>query len=237
MSDANLNDAQVAADYDLIYADRDTQVDRLVQIMNGHLPVVPDGRLLDCTCGSGLSLDAAHRIGWAVTGADSSPAMIQRARLRLPDVEYTTIDVRSLDQVFDARFDAVISVGNTLPMLAPGQLPMALQSMRRCLKSRGALMVAIRDFSDRIKSGVWRDDPVARVQARFVHQGDDSIVYALDISDSSGERTHELTLHPISPLALGGGGAGGRLPGHPRQPDGRTGRDRGHSDLTTPGVG
>jgi hypothetical protein len=96
----------------------------------------------------------------------------------------------------------VISVGNALPMLAPGQLPMALQSMRGCLKSGGALMVAIRDFSDRIKSGVWRDDPVARVQARFVHQGDDSIVYALDISDSSGERTHELTLHPISPLAL-----------------------------------
>jgi ubiquinone/menaquinone biosynthesis C-methylase UbiE len=202
MSDANLNDPQIAADYDLIYADWDTHVDRVVQIMNGHLPVVPDGTLLDCTCGSGLSLDSAHRIGWAVTGADSSPAMIQRARGRLPDVEYTTIDVRSLDQVFEARFDAVISVGNTLPMLSRGQLPMALQAMRACLKGGGALMVAIRDFSERIKSGVWRDDPVARVQARFVYQGGESIVYALDISDSSGERTHELTLHPISPLAL-----------------------------------
>ena len=202
MSDANLDDPQIAADYDLIYADWDTQVDRLVQIMNGHLPVVPDGTLLDCTCGSGLSLDAAHRIGWAVTGADSSPAMLQRARRRLPDVEYKAIDVRSLDQVFDARFDAVISVGNALPMLSRSQLPMALQAMRACLKVGGTMMVAIRDFSERIKSGVWRDDPVARVQARFVHQGGESIVYALDISDSSGERTHELTLHPISPLAL-----------------------------------
>jgi SAM-dependent methyltransferase len=202
MSDANLNDPQIAADYDLIYADWDTQVDRLVQIMNGHLPVVPDGRLLDCTCGSGLSLDAAHRIGWAVTGADSSPAMLRRARRRLPDVEYKPIDVCSLDQAFEDRFDAVISVGNALPMLSRSQLPMALQSMRACLKGGGALMVAIRDFSERIKSGVWRDDPVARVQARFVHQGGESIVYALDISDSSGERTHELTLHPISPLAL-----------------------------------
>jgi ubiquinone/menaquinone biosynthesis C-methylase UbiE len=205
MSDANLNDPQIAADYDLIYADWDTHVDRLVQIMNGHLPVVPDGKLLDCTCGSGLSLDAAHRIGWAVTGADPSPAMLQRARRRLPDVEYKTIDVRSLDQVFKARFDAVISVGNALPMLSRGQLPMALQAMRGCLKGGGALMVAIRDFSERIKSGVWRDDPVARVQARFVYQGGESIVYALDISDSSGERTHELTLHPISPLALEAG--------------------------------
>jgi ubiquinone/menaquinone biosynthesis C-methylase UbiE len=202
MSDANLNDPQIAADYDLIYADWDAQVDRLVQIMNGHLPVVPGGTLLDCTCGTGLSLDAAHRIGWAVTGADSSPAMLQRARRRLPDVEYKTIDVRSLGQVFDTRFDAVISVGNALPMLSRGQLPMALQAMRACLTGGGALMVAIRDFSERIKSGVWRDDPVARVQARFVHQGGGSIIYALDISDSSGERTHELTLHPISPLAL-----------------------------------
>jgi ubiquinone/menaquinone biosynthesis C-methylase UbiE len=202
VSDANLNDPKVAADYDLIYANWDSQVDRLVQIMNGHLPVVPGGTLLDCTCSSGLSLDAAHRVGWIVTGADSSPAMLQRARQRLPDVEYQTIDVRSLDQVFTARFDAVISVGNALPMLARGQLPVALQAMRACLKNGGALMVAIRDFSERIKSGVWRDDPIARVQARFIYHGDDEIVYALDISDSSGERTHELTLRPISPLAL-----------------------------------
>lgn len=202
MSDANLNDPQVAADYDLIYANWDTHVDRLVQIMNGHLPVVPGGTLLDCTCSSGLSLNAAHRIGWIVTGADSSPAMLARARQRLSDVEYKTIDVRSLDQVFLDRFDAVISVGNALPMLSRGQLPVSLQAMRTCLKNGGSLMVAIRDFSERIKSGVWRDDPIARVQARFIYHGDDEIVYALDISDSSGERTHELTLHPISPLAL-----------------------------------
>jgi hypothetical protein len=40
MSDANLNDPQIAADYDLIYADWDAHVDRLVQIMNGQ----PNGR-------------------------------------------------------------------------------------------------------------------------------------------------------------------------------------------------
>jgi len=82
-------------------------------------------------------------------------------------------------------------------------------------QGRRRLMVAIRDFSERIKSGVWRDDPVARVQARFVYQGGESIVYALDISDSSGERTHELTLHPISPLALEAAVLA-RLPGQPR---------------------
>jgi ubiquinone/menaquinone biosynthesis C-methylase UbiE len=202
VSEANLRDSAVAADYDLIYADWDAHVDRLIQVMNGHLPVVPEGTLLDCSCGSGLSLDAAQRLGWTVTGADSSPAMLDRARQRMGDVEYKSIDISSLSQVFDTRFDAVISVGNALPMLPRGQLPTALQAMRDCVKQGGALMVAIRDFSGRIKSGVWRDDPVARIQARFVYHDGEGIVYALDISDAAGERTHELTLHPISPLEL-----------------------------------
>jgi SAM-dependent methyltransferase len=202
VSEANLNDAAVAADYDLIYADWDAHVDRLVQIMNGHLPVVPDGTLLDSSCGSGLSLDAAHRLGWSVTGADSSPAMLSRVCERLGDVECRAIDIRSLAQVFDSRFDAVIAVGNALPMLPRGQLPTALQALRAGVKPGGALMVAIRDFSERIKSGVWRDDPVAHIQARFVYQGGEGIIYALDVRDAAGERTHELTLHPISPLEL-----------------------------------
>lgn len=202
MSEANLNDAAVAADYDLIYADWDAHVDRLVQIMNGHLPVVPGGTLLDSSCGSGLSLDAAHQLGWTVTGADASPAMLQRARARLGDIECKSIDIRSLGQVFASRFDAVISIGNALPMLPRGQLPTALQAMRDCVKQGGALMVAIRDFSERIKSGVWRDDPVAHIQARFVYHDGAGIIYALDIRDAAGERTHELTLHPISPLEL-----------------------------------
>jgi cyclopropane fatty-acyl-phospholipid synthase-like methyltransferase len=176
VSEANLNDSAVAADFDLIYADWDAHVDRLVQVMNGHLPVVPDGTLLDCSCGSGLSLDAAHRLGWIVTGADSSPAMLDRARGRLGEVECKSIDIRSLGQVFDSRFDAVISVGNALPMLPRGQLPTALQAMRACVKQGGALMLAIRDFSERIKSGVWRDDPVARIQARFVYQSGEGII-------------------------------------------------------------
>jgi hypothetical protein len=74
--------------------------------------------------------------------------------------------------------------------------------MRACLREHGALMVAIRDFSGRAKSGVWRDDPVARVQARFGYRSGDLVVYALDIEDASGSRTHELELHAVSPLEL-----------------------------------
>ena len=62
--------------------------------------------------------------------------MLQRARRRLPDVECKAIDVRSLDQVFETRFDAVISVGNALPMLPRGQLPIAASSHARVPQGR-----------------------------------------------------------------------------------------------------
>ena len=76
--------------------------------------------------------------------------------------------------------------------------------MRACLKGGGADDGGDRRLwrADEVGRG-RRDDPVAHVQARFVYQGGERVfVDALDISDSSGERTHELTLHPISPLAL-----------------------------------
>jgi SAM-dependent methyltransferase len=199
---ANLNDAAVAADYDLIYANWDAQVERLVQIMNGHLPVVPNGRLLDATCASGLSIDAARRTGWTATACDASPAMVQRARDRFPDVTYRSGGLLSVAEVLGATYDAVISVGNGLPMLEPNQVPQALQQLRRCTRDGGSLMLAIRDFSERIKGGVWRDDAVARVEARFAYRGPDQVVYTLEIEDSRGTRVRELELHPISPLEL-----------------------------------
>ncbi len=199
---ANLNDAAVAADFDLIYGNWDAQVERVVQIMNGHLPVVPRGRLLDATCASGLSVDAARRTGWIVTGCDASPAMVQRARDRFPDVTLRSASLLSLAESLGARYDAVISVGNALPMLEPGQVPKAMQQLRRCTRDGGALMIAIRDFSERIRGGVWRDDAVARVEGRFAYRGADLIVYTLEIEDSQGSRPHELELHPIAPLEL-----------------------------------
>ena len=52
VNDADLTDPAVAADYDLAYADRDAQVERLKTVLAGHLPVVEGGWLLDVACGS-----------------------------------------------------------------------------------------------------------------------------------------------------------------------------------------
>jgi len=201
MPQADLGDPAVAADYDLIYANWDEQVERLAAIMNGHLPVLPGGRLLDASCGSGLAVDAARRLGWTVSGCDASPALLQRARDRFPDATLRVAGPLGLVDALGAQYDAVISVGNALTALPRSQVPRALAQMRACLTDGGTLMLAIRDFSERLKGGVWRDDPVARVHARFMYRADE-VIYALDIQDARGSRTHEQVLHPISPLEL-----------------------------------
>jgi 2-polyprenyl-3-methyl-5-hydroxy-6-metoxy-1,4-benzoquinol methylase len=80
MARANLNDPAVAADYDLIYADREAAVDGIERLLVGYLPVQPGGALLDASCGSAITSQAAARLGFTVTGVDASPAMVERAR-------------------------------------------------------------------------------------------------------------------------------------------------------------
>ena len=195
-------DARAAEDYDLIYPDWDEAVERVRRLLAGHLPE-PSGRtLLDCTCGSGMTAQAAQELGWRVTGVDASPAMLDRARTRLPDVELIACDVRALNQVLKRTFDAVVSVGNELTTLPPGDLARALAQMQSRCKSGGAAMIVIRDLTERPRSGVWRDDALCRATARFVQEGPKDIRYTLEISDAHGVRTHDLMLHPVTELEL-----------------------------------
>jgi SAM-dependent methyltransferase len=195
---------QVAADYDLIYADWDKAVATVQGFMTGHLPI-DTGTLLDAHCGTGLASDAATRLGWVVTAAEASPAMLERTRNRLPDVETRVAPPLSLHTSISRRFDAVISVGNALPALRPDQVRQALAEMRKCTRPGGAAMIAVRDFGDRLKSAVWRDDPVVKITARFRYQSASEIIYTLDVEDAEGERSHDQVLHPLSSLALESG--------------------------------
>ena len=198
-------DARAAEDYDLVYPDWDEAVERIRRLMAGHLPAASGHTLLDCTCGSGMSAQAAQDLGWRVTGADGSPSLLDRARNRLPDVEFVACDVRSLGQVLRRTFDAVVSVGNSLTTLPPADLPRALAQMRSRCKSGGTAMIVIRDLTERPRSGVWRDDALCRVTGRFVQEGRRDIRYTLEVSDAYGVRTHDLVLHPVTELELASG--------------------------------
>ena len=160
----------MASDHDLVFSDWNAVTERVMSMMNAHLPIAR-GRLLDATCGTGMASDAAVRLGWDVIGADVSAAMLSRARERLPGVKFVVADVRHLYDVVQQSVDAVISIGDGLPSVPPDELGAAVDGIRRCTRLGGTTMIAVRDFTA-LKSAVWRDDPVCRVTALFVTRAD-----------------------------------------------------------------
>lgn len=68
----------------------------------------PGGRLLDLGCGMGEPI-ARHLLeaGFAVTGVDSSPAMIARCQRRFPGQEWLVADIRGL--AAGRRFGGVLA--------------------------------------------------------------------------------------------------------------------------------
>lgn len=202
MTDADLTDPAVAADYELAFADRDGQVERLKTMLAGHLPVIPQGWLLDVACGSGLTCEAASLLGYTVTGVDDSAAMLELARARLPGTDLRRGSPDALESATTNRYHAVITAGNGLVRLPRERLPDALRGMRERLRPEGTMLVMIRDFSHRPKSAVWRQDAVATVKARFADGGGRSLHYVLEVEDAAGTRSHVMTLHPIGPIEI-----------------------------------
>ncbi len=70
--------------------------------------VPPGGSILDIGCGSGEPI-ARHliKLGYEVTGVDSSPSMIKLCRERFPDSEWFLADMRNLK--LNKRYDGVLA--------------------------------------------------------------------------------------------------------------------------------
>ena len=75
-------------------------------------PVPVGSTVLDVCCGSGHVTEELVRRGYRVTGVDSSAALIEIARRRLPEASFTVQDVRHLNM--ERRFAAAISTFDSL---------------------------------------------------------------------------------------------------------------------------
>lgn len=67
------------------------------------------GRCLDVGCGTGVAIPELVRLGWTVTGVDSSEAMFARAAERVQRAELVVAGAEALP-FEDATFDAALSV-------------------------------------------------------------------------------------------------------------------------------
>jgi ubiquinone/menaquinone biosynthesis C-methylase UbiE len=69
-----------------------------------QLAAAPPGRALDVACGTGRQVERLQDLGYAVSGIDVTPAMVERARDRCPDADLRVGDWTALpydDDTFD----------------------------------------------------------------------------------------------------------------------------------------
>jgi SAM-dependent methyltransferase len=100
------------------------------------------GPILEIGCGAGRVLRVLADAGFEVTGIDTNPAMLRRARAAIAGGLGTRIrliqqDVRSLD--LDARYGLVLAPCNTLSGLDDAELGKALALVRAHLHPKGSL--------------------------------------------------------------------------------------------------
>jgi len=99
--------------------------------------VRPGDRVLDACCGTGDLAIAAAAAGGRVTGIDFSEPMLQRARVKAPDIEWVAGDALALSFA-DGSFDAA-TVGFGVRNLS--ELDKGLQELRRVLRPGGRLAI------------------------------------------------------------------------------------------------
>lgn len=107
-------------------------------VMHGIIDALPAGDALDAACGTGRYAEHLAGRGHRVVGVDSSPDMLDRARVRVPSGEFRLGDLHRLP-VPDSSVDLVVSglALSHVPALTP-----VLAEFARVLRPGGHLVVS-----------------------------------------------------------------------------------------------
>jgi ubiquinone/menaquinone biosynthesis C-methylase UbiE len=124
-----------AATYD---EPRNSLFDHDEPIVHEILDALPAGDALDAACGTGRYARYLAARGHRVTGVDSSPEMLDKARAQLPDAEFRLGDLHSLP-VEDRAVDLVVCALALahVPALGP-----VMAEFARVLRPGGHLVIA-----------------------------------------------------------------------------------------------
>lgn len=114
------------------------------------------GPVLDCSCGIGTQSLALAALGYAVDAIDLSAGQIERAkreaRARQLSIRFSVDDMRKLRTAPLNHYGAVISMDNSLPHLDSDEdILTTFLAVKERLKSRGYLLLSVRDYAHLIK--------------------------------------------------------------------------------------
>ncbi|KAL6703736.1 hypothetical protein ACN47E_009117 [Coniothyrium glycines] len=144
-SSATKNDWS-ASQYLLFNNERTRPVHDLISQVKPHLKQTPHPRIYDLGCGPGNSTQAllTHFPTAHITGLDTSPAMLAKARATLPDVEFVAADVATLTPADVPAADILFS-NAVFHWLRSAQRIPALTHLLRSLPPGGVLALQVPD--------------------------------------------------------------------------------------------
>jgi glycine/sarcosine N-methyltransferase len=157
--------AEIARDYDRIFL-RDLGADRNMLLTLFERSGARTA--LDCACGTGVHTEILAREGFHVVGSDASEHMLEVARSKLSAaglaVDLYTSSWRDLPEVVPGRFDAVICMGNSLPLEPDGDAVVeSLRGMYAMLNEGGVLLIsntnADRQLAEKVGIEVVEPEP------------------------------------------------------------------------------
>lgn len=139
----DLPPGDIQAGYDLWAKSYDTDSDPIIenegpavrQLMDG----LPKGRVLDAACGTGRHAEYLVGLGHEVVGTDAVESMLEKARAKLPSVDFKVADLESLP-FGDGEFDAAVC---GLALLHLADLGPAIKELGRVLKPGGRLIASV----------------------------------------------------------------------------------------------
>lgn len=169
---------ELADFYHLMFENWDESIRYQSEILSRLLPSTRLGPILDCTCGIGTQSIALAQIGYQVDGSDLSKAEINRAKKealsRGLNIRFRTDDMRILHLSPLSHYEAVIAMDNSLPHLDDDDdILKALIAMYNRLKSKGILLLSVRDYEKILIEHTQIIDPVFFMDGqyrRIVHQ-------------------------------------------------------------------
>jgi glycine/sarcosine N-methyltransferase len=146
------------------------------------------GKVLDASCGTGTQAISLAALGYEVTAADASQAMLQKAQANAKaqnvadDMTFINVDFLGLRKALTGHYDAVVSKGNALPhLLTDDELRAALQNFYDLLRAGGLVAIGIQDFDlmleDRprfVPRQVHLDDPERDVILFDIYEWEDT---------------------------------------------------------------
>jgi len=127
----------------------------VVDAMRRELPLTPDMEALDFGCGSGLVTLGLHPFVGRITGADSSPGMLDVLRGKLQEQGIDNVATQLLDleqQRLAASYDLIVS---SMTLHHVQDVPVLIASLVLSLKPGGWLALADLESED----GSFHDDP------------------------------------------------------------------------------